>query len=76
MCIDSGIAEIARLARTITTWREELLAYFTAGEPVMATEAVNLLIKKLPRVGHGFRNFDNYRLPRGGLNCQSRKEAL
>jgi len=23
MCIDSGIAEIARLARTITTWREE-----------------------------------------------------
>jgi Transposase len=26
------------------------------------TEAVNLLIKKLKRVGHGFRNFANYRL--------------
>jgi hypothetical protein len=26
------------------------------------TEAINLLIKKIKRVGHGFRNFDNYRL--------------
>ena len=28
-CIDSGVAELARLARTITTWRAEFLAYFT-----------------------------------------------
>ena len=63
MCIDSGIAEIARLARTITSWREEFLAYFTAGRISNGpTEAVNLLIKKILRVGHGFRNFDNYRL--------------
>jgi transposase len=27
-----------------------------------STEAVNLLIKKVKRVGHGFRNFANYRL--------------
>ena len=26
------------------------------------TEAMNLLIKKIKRVGHKFRNFDNYRL--------------
>ena len=26
------------------------------------TEAVNLLIKKVKQVGHGFRNFANYRL--------------
>ncbi len=26
------------------------------------TEATNALIKKVTRVGHGFRNFDNYRL--------------
>jgi hypothetical protein len=25
-------------------------------------EATNLPIKKIKRVGHGFRNFDNYRL--------------
>jgi transposase len=27
-----------------------------------STEAINLLIKKIKRVGHGFRNFSNYRL--------------
>jgi hypothetical protein len=32
------------------------------------TEAVNLLIKKVRRLGHGFRNFANYRL-RLLLNC-------
>ncbi|MBC7630452.1 transposase [Aeromicrobium sp.] len=26
------------------------------------TEATNALIKKVKRAGHGFRNFDNYRL--------------
>ncbi len=26
------------------------------------TEAINLLIKRIKRVGFGFRNFDNYRL--------------
>ena len=26
------------------------------------TEAINGLIKKVKRVGHGYRNFDNYRL--------------
>jgi len=26
------------------------------------TEAVNLLIRKVKRVGHGFRNFANHRL--------------
>ena len=63
MCIDSGVAELARLARTVTTWREEFLAYFSAGRISNGpTEAVNLLIKKIKRVGHGFRNFENYRL--------------
>jgi transposase len=32
------------------------------------TEAVNLLIKKVKRLGHGFRNFANYRL-RLPLHC-------
>lgn len=63
MCIDSGVAELARLARTVTTWREEFLAYFSAGRISNGpTEAVNLLVKKIKRAGHGFRNFENYRL--------------
>jgi transposase len=62
-CVDSGVPELRRLARTITTWRTEFLAYFVAGRISNGpTEAVNLLIKKVLRIGHGFRNFRNYRL--------------
>ena len=68
-CVDTGIPELRRLARTIDSWREELLAYFdTGGVSNGPTEATNLLIKKVKRSGHGFRNFDNYRL-RLILNC-------
>jgi transposase len=62
-CADADIPELARLARTIDSWSDELLAYFdTNGLSNGPTEAINLLIKKIKRVGHGFRNFDNYRL--------------
>ena len=58
-----GSRRLTRLARTIDAWREEFLAYFdTAGVSNGPTEAINLLIKKIKRVGHGFRNFANYRL--------------
>ena len=62
-CADSEVPELHRLARTIDSWRTELLASFdTGGVSNGPTEATNLLIKKIKRVGHGFRNFDNYRL--------------
>jgi transposase len=62
-CADADIAELTKLARTIDAWRVELLAYFdTGGVSNGPTEAINLLIKKIKRTGHGFRNFDNYRL--------------
>lgn len=62
-CADSGVPELHRLASTIDGWRAELLAYFdTGGVSNGPTEAMNLLIKKIKRTGHGFRNFDNYRL--------------
>jgi len=62
-CADTNIPELHRLARTIDTWSEELLAYFdTGGVSNGPTEGMNLLIKKIKRVGHGFRNFENYRL--------------
>jgi transposase len=57
------IPELVRLARTLDAWRQELLAYFdTGGVSNGPTEAVNGLIKKVKRVGHGYRSFDNYRL--------------
>ena len=62
-CADSDVPELHRLARTLDTWREELLAYFTTGGVSNGpTEAINLLIKRIKRVGFGFRNFNNYRL--------------
>jgi transposase len=57
------IPELVRLAYTLDAWREELLAYFdTHGVSNGPTEAINGLIKKIKRIGHGFRNLDNYRL--------------
>ena len=68
-CAEADIPELTRLARTIDSWRPEFLAYFdTGGVSNGPTEAINLLIKKIKRVGHGFRNFDNYRL-RLPLHC-------
>jgi transposase len=57
------VPELSRLARTVRAWEAELLAWHaTGGCSNGPTEAINLLIKKVKRVGHGFRNFDNYRL--------------
>jgi hypothetical protein len=43
--------------------KPELLAWLASGGLTNArTEAVNLLVKKIKRIGHGFRNFCNYRL--------------
>jgi transposase len=58
----SSVPELHRLAKTMTKWRTEILAHHRAGASNGPTEAVNLLIKKVLRVAHGFRNFDNYRL--------------
>jgi transposase len=57
------VPELSRLARTVRAWEAEILAWHaTGGCSNGPTEAVNLLIKKVKRVGHGFRNFANYRL--------------
>jgi transposase len=62
-CDGVQILELTRLARTVRAWQTEILAWhWTAGCSNGPTEAINLLIKKVKRVGHGFRNFTNYRL--------------
>jgi transposase len=62
-CDGVGVAELSRLARTVRTWEAEILAFhITGGCSNGPTEAMNLLVKKVKRVGHGFRNFANYRL--------------
>ncbi len=61
-CADAEIPELTRLARTIDRWSPEVLAFHTTGRSNGPTEAINLLIEKIRRIGHGFRNLDNYRL--------------
>lgn len=57
------VAECTRLVRTIGGWEDEVLAYYRSdGLSNAPTEAINALAKKVKRVGHGFRNLDNYRL--------------
>ena len=61
-CRRAEVHELTRLARTVRRWQPQVLAWHTTGLTNGPTEAVNLLVKKVKRVGHGFRNFDNYRL--------------
>ena len=61
-CAQAEIPELNRLAKTIAAWQDEVLAYHHTGLSNGPTEAMNLLVKKIKRVGHGFRTFDNYRL--------------
>ena len=57
------VPEVARLGKTLTTWRAEFLAYFdTNGASNGGTEAMNGLIELHRRIARGFRNRDNYRL--------------
>jgi len=57
------IAEVARLGRTLKTWRQHVLARFATHRISNGgTEAVNLLIEKTRRLAHGFRTFEHYRL--------------
>ena len=53
------VPEVDRLSRTLRTWEEETLNYHRTGATNGPTEAVNLIIEKTRRLGHGFRNWDN-----------------
>jgi transposase len=58
---EAGIGAVP--AKAAKAWQAEILAWHaTKGCSNGPTEAVNLLIKKVKRVGHGFRSFANYRL--------------
>jgi transposase len=57
------IPEVARLGRTLRAWKTQILAYFdTHGVNNGGTEAINLIIEKVRRLAHGFKDFDHYRL--------------
>lgn len=61
-CLEDDVAEIQSLGRTLQRWRTEILNHHLTGASNGPTEALNLVIKKVKRAGHGFRRFDHYRL--------------
>jgi transposase len=54
--------EIQRLGRTIRQWFDKLCNFHLARVSNGPTEALNNLIKRIKRIGFGFRNFNNYRI--------------
>jgi transposase len=61
-CLDDEVEEIRSLGKTLKSWRTEILAHHDTGASNGPTEGLNLCVKKVKRCGHGFRNFENYRL--------------
>ena len=54
--------EIQKLGRTIKNWFDKIVNYHLARVSNGPTEALNNLIKRIKRIGFGFRNFENYRI--------------
>ena len=75
-CSQDPVEEVRSLGKTLKSWRTEILAHHSTGASNGPTEGLNLCVKKVKRCGHGFRNFDNYRLRvllhAGGVTWPSR----
>jgi transposase len=54
--------EVQRLGRTIRDWFDKIVNFHRARISNGPTEALNNLIKRIKRIGFGFRNFENYRI--------------
>ena len=54
--------EINRVGRTLLRWKAQIVAWHTAHVTNAPTEAMNNLIKRIKRVGFGFRKFAHYRV--------------
>jgi transposase len=54
--------EIQSLGQTIEAWFDKICNFHVARISNGPTEALNNLIKRIKRVGFGFRNFANYRI--------------
>ncbi len=54
--------EVKKLGRTIRTWFDKIANFHLARFSNGPTESLNNLIKRIKRIGFGFRNFENYRI--------------
>jgi transposase len=63
--------EIQRLGRTLHRWFDKIDNYHLARISNGPTEALNNLVKRIKRIGFGFRNFENYRIRALALRGQT-----
>jgi transposase len=62
-CVKKAMpAEIQRLGRTLRRWFDKINNFHLARVTNGPTEGLNNLIKRIKRIGFGFRNFENYRI--------------
>lgn len=62
-CLKSAMPpEVQRLGKTIRRWFDKICNYHLAKVTNGPTEALNNLIKRIKRIGFGFRSFKNYRV--------------
>ena len=61
--VDVEIDEVTRLASTLDTWQDEVLAFFDTRASNAATESANVKIKIVRRAARGFRNCRQLRRP-------------
>lgn len=54
--------EVRALGRTLGRWHDQIVAWHRAHVSNGPTEALNNLIKRIKRIGFGFRRFAHYRL--------------
>ena len=59
---DACPPELNVLGRTLTRWHSQIVAWHHAHVSNGPTEAANNLIKRIKRIGFGFRRFRNYRI--------------
>jgi transposase len=54
--------EVQRLGRTLHAWFDKIANFHLARVSNGPTEALNNLVKRIKRIGFGFRNLENYRI--------------
>jgi transposase len=59
---DSCPPEVHTLGRTLTRWKDQIVAWHRAMVTNGPTEAMNNLIKRVKRIAFGFRRFRHYRI--------------
>ncbi len=62
-CLKTAIPpEVQKLGRTLRAWFTKIVNFHLARMSNGPTEALNNLVKRIKRIGFGFRNFENYRI--------------